>query len=137
MEDTQNWGVKLREARTAREWSLADLADRTGLSRAYISAIERGKSKRPGADVVRRLESALGISEIADDRPEPPVALRLVGREHGLTADEIEALAAIRIDGKQPQTKQRWDFIFRALLASEPLDNVPGVYTGNVKDAGD
>jgi transcriptional regulator with XRE-family HTH domain len=129
MDDTQDWGTKLRQARLARGWSLAGVADRTGLSRAYISAIERGQSKRPGAEVVRRLESALGIPERGDIAPlETPAALASVAEEHGLSAKEVEALAGIRIHGKQPQSKQRWDFIFQALLASEPLDGVPPVY---------
>jgi hypothetical protein len=61
-----------------------------------------------------------------------PAALVSVAEEHGLTSTEVEALAAIRIRGRQPQTKQRWDFIATALLASEALDNdSPTVYQGS------
>jgi transcriptional regulator with XRE-family HTH domain len=131
MDDTQEWGRHLRQSRQARGWSLADVAERAQLSRAYISAIERGKSKRPGAEAVRRLESVLGIwkGNGSEESQDMPAALASVAEEHGLSSSEVEALAGIRIRGRQPQTKQRWDFIFNALLASEALDNdVPSVY---------
>jgi transcriptional regulator with XRE-family HTH domain len=99
-----------------------------GLSRAYISAIERGHSKRPGADVVRRLELALGPLGTEENAVEMPSALASVVRELGLTAAEASSLAGLRIRGRQPQTRERWDFIYKALLASEPLDLPSSVY---------
>jgi transcriptional regulator with XRE-family HTH domain len=128
IEDRGAWGTRLRQRRAALGWSLADVAGRTQLSRAYISAIERGRSKRPGADVVRRLEAALGLDSHSEEPPGTPAALAAVAEEHGLTNAEVAALAALRIRGMQPQTKQRWDLIYKALLASETLDGQPRVY---------
>lgn len=36
-------GAKVRELRTAAEWSQFDLADAAGVDRAYISRIENGR----------------------------------------------------------------------------------------------
>lgn len=133
IEDPQEWGALVRSRRAHLGWSLADLAEKTQLSRAYISAIERGRSKRPGADVVRRLEMALG--PLRDDKAaaDMPPTLAAVVAEHGLTAAEASSLAGLRIRGQQPQTKQRWDFIYKALLASETLDLPSGVYDRSKK----
>lgn len=128
IEEREAWGDRIRQRRLELGWSLADVAEQTQLSRAYISAIERGRSTRPGADVVRRLEAALGLDQPSDTPADTPAALAAVAEEYGLTNSEVESLAALRIRGRQPQTKQRWDFIYKALLASETLDSQPRVY---------
>src|ERR1700753_729895 len=47
--------------RETRGWSLADLAERSGVSKAMISKIERGESS-PTATVLVRLASAYGLT---------------------------------------------------------------------------
>ena len=39
--------ARLRRERESRGWSLADLAARSGVSRAMVSKIERGEASRP------------------------------------------------------------------------------------------
>ena len=51
----------LREERESRRWSLADMAERSGVSKAAISKIERGETS-PTASVLARLASALGLT---------------------------------------------------------------------------
>lgn len=52
---------RLRLEREARGWSLADLADRSGVSRAMISKVERGRAS-PTASVLGRLSGAFGLT---------------------------------------------------------------------------
>jgi transcriptional regulator with XRE-family HTH domain len=52
---------RLKEHRTAHAWSLDDLAQRSGVSRAMISRIERQDSS-PTAGLLSRLCDALGIT---------------------------------------------------------------------------
>jgi transcriptional regulator with XRE-family HTH domain len=119
-------GVQILESRTRRGWSLADVAARSGLSRAYINALERGKSKRPGADVLRRLEDVLGPLTNRPRMPRDiPAGLRDLADERRVPPSEVQLLAALRIGGRQPQTKARWQFIYDALLASEAMDSPP------------
>jgi transcriptional regulator with XRE-family HTH domain len=117
-------GSKLRGARERLGWSLSETAKRTGLSRAYISALELGRGKRPGADVVRRLEDVFG--PLRDVGPEPaedlPEGLDALAKERQLPESEIRVLAGLRIRGEQPQTPERWRFIYDALVASEAMD---------------
>jgi transcriptional regulator with XRE-family HTH domain len=122
------WGDRIRSRRQALRWSLADLAKQTGLSRAYISALERGRSKRPSAETVKRLEEALGPLTGLERSVEPPPGLAALAAEQGLAEQDVADLASLRIRGRQPQTKERWSFIYQALLASESIDEEPYVY---------
>lgn len=69
---------RLRELRDVQGWSLAALAERSGVSRSNISLIERGESSAT-ATVLDRLCAALGITlSSLFDRPSaaPPPVLR-------------------------------------------------------------
>lgn len=67
--------ARLRIEREARGWSLGDLAERAGVSKAMISKIERGEAS-PTATVLGRLSGAFGLqlsmllalSEQSDER---------------------------------------------------------------------
>jgi len=51
---------RLKMEREARTWSLADLAERSGVSKAMISKIERSEAS-PTATVLGRLSGAFGL----------------------------------------------------------------------------
>ncbi len=53
--------ARLLAERTNRSWSLEQLAERSGVSRAMISKIERGESS-PTAAVLGRLSAAFGLT---------------------------------------------------------------------------
>lgn len=116
-------GPRIREARDRRGWSLADVAGRTGLSRAYVNALERGKGRRPGADALRRLEDVLGpLRAPPTFAQEVPPGLRRLAEERRLPTAEVTTLASLRVGGRQPVTQERWRFIYDALVASESMD---------------
>jgi transcriptional regulator with XRE-family HTH domain len=52
---------RIRQERDARAWSLADLAQRSGVSKAMISKVERGESS-PTAMLLGQLSGAFGIT---------------------------------------------------------------------------
>ena len=54
-------GAKIEAERARRAWSLRDLADRAGVSRAMISKIERGEVSATAA-LLGRLAAALDLS---------------------------------------------------------------------------
>lgn len=57
----QNLARRLTELRRARGWPLEELAEKTGISRATLSRIERGDTS-PTANVLGRLAGAFGLS---------------------------------------------------------------------------
>lgn len=54
--------MTLEELRNKRYLSQQQLADRTGLTQGYISALERGTKKNPGQVVIKKLAGALQVS---------------------------------------------------------------------------
>jgi len=56
--------IRVREIRESRRWSQADLSRATGLSRAYIKAIEDGRAKEPSARTIGRLALSLEVHVI-------------------------------------------------------------------------
>lgn len=54
-------GARVRIERETRRWSLSDLAERAGVSRAMIHKIERGEAS-PTATLLGRLSGAFGLS---------------------------------------------------------------------------
>jgi transcriptional regulator with XRE-family HTH domain len=58
---TQPLAVRIAIERDARGWSLAELAERSGVSKAMISKIERGEAS-PTATLLGRLSGAFGLT---------------------------------------------------------------------------
>jgi transcriptional regulator with XRE-family HTH domain len=61
----QTLGSYIKEQRERRGWLQTELAARSGVPQATISAIETGAKKLPGADIRRKLARALGVPHIA------------------------------------------------------------------------
>jgi transcriptional regulator with XRE-family HTH domain len=53
--------ARLKTEREARDWSIADLAQRSGVSKAMISKVERGEAS-PTASLLGRLSGAFGLT---------------------------------------------------------------------------
>ncbi|HEV7260531.1 MAG TPA: XRE family transcriptional regulator [Bosea sp. (in: a-proteobacteria)] len=58
---TSRLAERIRIEREMRSWSLSDLAERSGVSRAMISKIERGEAS-PTASLLGRLSGAFGLT---------------------------------------------------------------------------
>src|SRR5947207_1489909 len=71
-------GERVRGLRAAKSLSLDDLAERSGVSRAMLSRIERGESS-PTAQLLNRVCSGLGVTlstMFAAEAPASPVSRR-------------------------------------------------------------
>lgn len=60
-QDTRLLAARLKHERARRSWSIAQLADRSGVSRAMISKVERGEAS-PTAALLGRLSGAFGLT---------------------------------------------------------------------------
>ncbi|MBU8544366.1 MULTISPECIES: helix-turn-helix domain-containing protein [Roseomonadaceae] len=60
-EATQQLATRLKTEREARGWSIAELAERSGVSRAMISKVERGEAS-PTAALLGRLSGPFGLT---------------------------------------------------------------------------
>ncbi|MFE6359040.1 helix-turn-helix domain-containing protein [Streptomyces sp. NPDC057806] len=72
--------TRIRAERERRRWTLAQLADASGVSRAMINRIERGESN-PTAVVLGKLSAAFRISvaSLLAQAEEPPAQTQAVG----------------------------------------------------------
>lgn len=61
MDVRRKFGKRLRELREAEGWSQEEFADRAGLHRTYVSAVERGV-RNPTLSVLARIAKALGMT---------------------------------------------------------------------------
>ena len=68
---------RLRTAREQRAWSLADLAERSGVSKAMLSKIER-EEVSPTASILSRIATAFGITLAELLREEQTASERLL-----------------------------------------------------------
>ncbi|MDR6170904.1 XRE family transcriptional regulator [Curtobacterium sp. SORGH_AS_0776] len=91
--DQRRLGERLQRLRTERKWSLTELAEESGVSRAMINRVERGVSS-PTATILGRLSGAFGltVSQLLDEsldhevpRATDPDDAR--GVQRGTTAD--------------------------------------------------
>ena len=57
----QRIGARIRIERESRRWSLSDLSERSGVSRAMIHKVERGESS-PTATLLAKLSAAFNLS---------------------------------------------------------------------------
>ena len=55
-----HFGGRLRCLRLKREWTLAELATRAGMSRTQVGRLERGESD-PRLSAIQKLATALGV----------------------------------------------------------------------------
>ena len=72
-------GSRLRVMRRERGWRLEDLAERTGLSKAYLSRLESGE-RQPSLTALFGVARAYGVSFSALFEPEPKEASSVVVR---------------------------------------------------------
>lgn len=81
-------GSKIRQARTRREWSQADLAAEVGLTRSSIANVEAGRQKLPVHGLLRiagalnvRPDSLLpALDELGMSTPQEPSAPDMRGQ---------------------------------------------------------
>ena len=112
-----DWGSRLRQHRIDRGLSQEELADEVGISRNYISQIERGVSTNLSLDVARRLSKALGLQLDEPQLPRLPDSLREFAEQKGLQPGEIQVLAGIEYRGQKPDTVEAWNFLYLAIVS--------------------
>ena len=98
--------------------SQSELAEKAGLSRNYISLIERGQAQNTSMRVLNQLALALGV-RMSDliGQPEAeegliPPALREFALEEGLSYDAVDRLSRIPRRGQEPKTVQDWKTLY-------------------------
>lgn len=127
--DLQKLGHRVRFYRQGKGWTITALAEKTGVSKAYISDLENGVAGKPNIQYVYSIAVALGLTldELLEDaKPAPrsrprkdgdelPPGLADLQTELELSDTEIENLAQINFRGNRPKDKEGWRFLLEAI----------------------
>ncbi|NJM45599.1 MAG: helix-turn-helix transcriptional regulator [Alkalinema sp. RU_4_3] len=111
---TQDFGRRVRDRRQQEKLSQQELADRVGISRNYLSQIERGESNNLSWNVRYKLSSVLGLGEV-EPQDELPAGLAEFAASAGLPPDDVKMLAALRYRGNQPKTADKWQLLYNVI----------------------
>lgn len=124
-------GDQIRRFREERGLNLSQLAAEAGVSKGYLWSLENDQdARRPSADTLYAVAKALGVtmSDLMGRKllpaatPQVPDSLREFADEEGLPQADLHMLASIQFRGEQPQTKERWRYIYTAIATSRAID---------------
>lgn len=97
-------GQKIRKRRLKLGWSLDVLAQKSRISKAYLSQLETGDSDRPSAKILYNIAIALDISiadllgkklKIQEKNRQIPKSLEQAAIQHGWSEEDIEMLSGL------------------------------------------
>ena len=109
--------------------TLGDLERATGVSKGYLSQLERGEASNPTIDIVTKISQGLGVpvSELLGEvaLPDQGAARLPAGLKEFLeqaekrgayvAEDDVRMLLGIRYRGKQPRTAEDWAFLYETI----------------------
>ena len=109
-------GRQVQAKRKEKNLSQTELGDLVGISRNYVSLIERGEAENISMKIVNQLAIALGSSpsELTGESilVMIPPSLREFALEENLSYEIIDKLARIPKRGKEPKTAKGWKELY-------------------------
>lgn len=118
-------GRQVQAKRKEKNLSQAELGDLVGISRNYVSLIERGEAENISMKIVSQLAVALGTSpsELTGESMQVmiPPSLREFAIGENLSYEVIDKLARIPRRGKEPKTVEEWKMLYN--LISQFMDS--------------
>ncbi len=113
-----SFGDRVRAQRKAQKLSQQELAHQIGISRNYLSEIERGESTNLSWQVREKIAAALGLERVrteSGDRPDLPPGLAEFAASAKLPPDDIRMLADLQYRGQQPSTPEKWELLYNVI----------------------
>lgn len=104
-------GLRVRQERRTREWSLDRLAQSAGVSRRMLVNVEQG-SVNPSVGTLLRLSDALGVGLPALVQPPEPRPTRITRRGEGATlwSGEQGGRGVLVASSESPDALELWDW---------------------------
>lgn len=116
--DAKELGRQVLMRRKELELTQGELAEQAGISRNYVSLIERGEARNVSVNVLHELATVLGTTptELSGqsgwtDTLIPP-ALREFAIDKDLSFGIVDRLARLPMRGKEPQTAEEWEQLY-------------------------
>ena len=104
-------GVRVRQHRTGRGWTLDDLADRSGVSRRMLIAIEHGEAN-PSIATLLRISDALGVGlpVLVDVERSSSLTLTAAGQAPVLWRGSLGGRGRLVAGTEPPDVVELWDW---------------------------
>ena len=118
---TKHFGERVRERRKQDGLSQSELAEKAGISRTYLSEIERGVATNLSWRVVESLTTELGLSVTPELDAEqrlvnlPPGLAEFAASREDISEQDTVMLASLKFRGKQPTTPETWALVYNAI----------------------
>lgn len=125
-------GERIRRYRSDVGLNLSQLAAAAGVSKGYLWSLENEPmDRRPSAETLYGIAKALGVTMsdlmgrklLAGTLLEIPDSLTQFANADGLPEADVHMLASISFRGEQPQTPERWRYIYQAIRGSASIDS--------------
>ena len=117
--DTNDFGQAVKKRRKQEKMSQQVLAERVGISRNYLSQIERGQSTNLSWQLRQRLTEVLGLQEEDPDASSQthdyPPGLVEFAEKANLPPDDVAMLAKLQYRGQQPTTPEKWELLYNVI----------------------
>jgi transcriptional regulator with XRE-family HTH domain len=120
--DAKELGRQVLTRRKQKGLSQTELGELSGISRNYVSLIERGEAKNVSMKVINQLAVALGVTtaQLTGEVNEQstvmiPPELRQFGIENNLSYETIDKLARIPRRGREPSSVEEWKELYKAI----------------------
>jgi transcriptional regulator with XRE-family HTH domain len=120
--DAMELGRQVLTRRKQKGLSQTELGELSGISRNYVSLIERGEAKNVSMKVINQLAVALGVTtaQLTGEVNEQstvmiPPELRQFGIENNLSYETIDKLARIPRRGREPSSVEEWKELYEAI----------------------
>lgn len=120
--DAKELGRQVLTRRKGKRWSQEELGELAGISRNYVSLIERGEADSISMKVINQLAVAFGVTvaqltgEVGDQSMVMiPAELREFGLENNLSYAAIDKLARIPRRGREPKSVKEWQELYDAI----------------------
>ncbi len=113
------FGHQVRNRRKQENLSQEELAIQVGISRNYLSQIERGQATNLSWQLRDKLSSILGLKEEIEDAiaetNDLPASLVEFAKSAKLPPDDVQMLARLKYRGKQPTTPDKWELLYNVI----------------------
>ena len=125
-EEQISLGDRIRYLREEKRMSLGDLERESGVTKGYLSQLERGEASNPSLEAAKKIAHGLDVhlSYIVDEAHdlEHETARLPAGlqefledarrRDEMIGDDDVHMLVGIRYRGRQPRTASDWALLY-------------------------
>jgi transcriptional regulator with XRE-family HTH domain len=120
--DVKELGHQVLTRRKEKRMSQEELGELVGISRNYVSLIERGETDSVSMKVINQLAIAFGVTvaQLTGETGDPsmvmiPPELREFALKNNLSYEAIDRLARLPRRGREPKSVKEWQELYNAI----------------------